>query len=266
MWLAILVLLWQNTSGEGFTFKEFLAMAAGVGITVWNCKHPVGRPKIYITAAEEMRGRFESRTNWGLVILAAHITLLGIAVAGKIVYDLTHGLISVGGIFEDIAMFFLEWLKILLSAGTAGDVTSTRLYALIVALPIGPLMLFFVLVPWIFRGIPFRVEPGDFVEVRRDGKWQLLNEHEFSAVVADAINIGFYENESDAAPTVNLPMSRVYSSELGTRVKGSVIAEYFRLRLEKAGYSVQPRKGTASMRESWTARNAASTSALAPVP
>jgi hypothetical protein len=258
MWLAILALLWRNTSGEGFTFLEFLAMAAGTGITVWMCKHPTGRPKVYIVEAAEMRGRFESRTNWALVILAAHITLLGIAVAGKIVYDLSHGLTTVGGIFEDIAMFFLESLKITLSRGTAGDVTNTKLYTLIVALPIGPLMLMVVLVPWTHRGVPFRVEPGDLVEVRRDGKWQMLNVRDFPRVVANALNISFYADDESEEPVLQLPLSRVYSAELGTRVKAPVIAGYFRLRLEKEGYSVKPREGRPTTHESWVAQRPAS--------
>jgi hypothetical protein len=257
MWLAILVLLWQNTSGEGFTFIEFLAMAAGTGITVWICKHPMGKPTVYIEEASQMLGRFESRTNWALVILAAHITLLGIGVTGKIVYDLSHRLTTVGGIFEDIAMFFLESLKILLSSGTSGDVTHTKLYTLIVALPIGPIMLMVVLVPWMHRGLPFRVEPRDMLEVRCDGKWQLLNEREFPHVVANALNINFYADAADDAPTLSLPLSRVYSCELGTRVKAAVIAEYFRLRLEQLGYSVKPREGRSSMVENWVAQHEA---------
>jgi hypothetical protein len=257
MWLGVLALLWQNTSGEGFTFVEFLAMAAATGITVWICKHPMGRPKVYIDTPAEMRGRFESRTNWALVILAAHITLLGIGVAGKIVYDLNHGLTTVGGIFEDIAMFFLECLKIALSGGAEGDVTHTKLYTLIIALPIGPFMLMLVLVPWTYRGVPFRVEPGDILEVRRDGKWQILNEHEFPHVVANAINIDFYANANDVKPALSLPLSRVYSCELGTRVKARVIAEYFRLRLERLGYSVKAREGRSSTAENWVAQRAA---------
>jgi len=253
MWLSVLALLWQNTSGEGFTFVEFLAMAVGTGVTVWMCKHPMGKPKVYIDEPAQMRGRFESRTNWALVILAAHITLLGVGVAGKIVYDLNHGLTTVGGIFEDFAMFFIESLKIALSGGAEGDVTHTKLYTLIVALPIGPFMLMIVLMPWTHRGVPFRVEPGDVLEARRDGKWQILNEHEFPQVVANAINIDFYTDASDEKPTASLPLSRVYSCELGTRVKGQVIAEYFRLRLEKLGYTVKPRDGARSMLENWVA-------------
>jgi hypothetical protein len=258
MWLAVLALLWQNTSGEGFTFVEFVAMVAATGITVWICKHPMGRPRVYIEEAAQMRGRFESRTNWALVILAAHLTLLGIAVAGKIVYDLNHGLTTVGGIFEDIAMFFLEWLKIILSGGTSGDVTHTKLYTLIIALPIGPFMLMMVLVPWTYRGVPFRVEPGDILEVRRDGKWQILSEHEFRKAVADAITIDFYADAADKTPALSLPLSRVYSCELGTRVKARVIAGYFRLRLEKSGYAVKPREGRSSTAESWVAQRDAS--------
>lgn len=253
MWLAVLALLWQNTSGEGFTLVEFLAMAAATGTTVWICKHPMGRPKVYIENPADMRGHFESRTNWALVILAAHITLLGIGVAGKIVCDLNHGLTTVGGIFEDIAMFFIESLKIALSGGASGDVTHTKLYTLIIALPIGPFMLMMVLVPWTYRGVPFRIEPGDILEVRRDGKWQILDEHEFSQVVADAITIDFYADAGDKTPALSLPLSRVYSCELRTRVKARVIAGYFRLRLEKRGYALKPREGRSSMAESWVA-------------
>ncbi|HSI65721.1 MAG TPA: hypothetical protein VLE43_21525, partial [Candidatus Saccharimonadia bacterium] len=120
-----------------------------------------------------------------------------------------------------------------------------------------PFMLMIVLVPWTHRGVPFRVEPGDVLEVRRDGRWQILNVHEFPLVVANALNIGFYANADDDKPVLQLPLSRVYSCELGTRVKAPVIAEYFRLRLEKAGYAVKPRQGRPTMHENWVAQRGA---------
>lgn len=251
MWMGILYLLWQNTSGEGFTFKEFVAMGVGVGVTVWLCRHPAGRPKVYIEEAGEMRGTFESRVNWAMVIFSAHITLLGVGVAGKIVYDLSYGLTTVGGIFEDFAMFFIESVKIALSGGTSGDVTHTKLYTLIIALPVGPLMLYFFLLPWKNAGLPFRVYSGNVVEVRDHGVWKPLDELRHPTVKADAFNIEFSGSDEGVTP-VKLPQCRVFSVDLGTRVDARVIAEFFRKRLEHQGYVIED-AGLPDKRAAWVA-------------
>lgn len=256
-WAGVVAVLWQNTHNTAMGFREFCALAAGIAITVWTCKHPKGIKKVIIEVPSEMRGRFESRTNWPVVLLAAFCSLVGLSMCIILTRDSRNGLTSFGGVLEDFAMVFVISLEIALSGGTSGDVTDTKLYILIFMLPIGLLWVFLALVPWMFRGMPFRVEPGGLVEVRRDGRWQLLHAEEFPVVVADGINVEFRESRNGAA-VIRLPQGRVYCAELGTPVKETVIATFFKEWLEKRGFTIEPWEPGASMHRKWVARRTGS--------
>ena len=73
-------------------------------------------------------------------------------------------------------------------------------------------------------------------------------------MVAKATTIDFHEDTAKEKPSLSLPLSRVYSCELGTRVRAAVIADYVRLLLEKLGHTVMPREGRVSLAENWVAQ------------
>ncbi len=252
MWLGILCLLWRNTSGSGFTFMEFIALAGGTALTVWMCRHPMGGLKEHVEEPSQMRGCFESRVNWAMVIFSAHIFLLGVGVAGKMIYDLRHGLTTIGGIFEDFGMFFIESMKIALSGGTSGDVTHTRLYTLIIALPVGAFLLWYNLHPWLHRGLRFRVGPSGMVEVNKGDLWLPLNPAEYHEVAADTFNIVF--KSSEGVEALVLPQGRVFSVDKGTRVKARVAAAFFREWLASRGFDILPWSPGMPIGERWLAR------------
>jgi hypothetical protein len=238
VWLAVLALLIAGTDKESLSLAEFGAIVAGIAITVWNCRNPRGGPKKLIEESSEVRGEFVSRANWALVLVGAGLTLGGLAGGMKIIHDVSHGLTTIGGVFEDMALFVLEWIKERLSGGTEGDVTHTKMYTLILLLPIGLLMLLFLSPPLFFRGMRFRVEDDGTIQFRDCGVWKPLGLEDYSEAAAGAFTIEF-KRAGEATAAVVLPQARVFSAERGTRVEGKVLAAFFRERLEASGFAVE---------------------------
>lgn len=245
VWLAVLALLIAGTDTGSMSLAEFAAIVGGIAITVWNCRNPRGGPKKFIQKPEDLRGEFESRTNWALVLVGIGITLGGLAGGMKIIQDVSSGLTTIGGVFEDMALFFLEWIKELITKGVEGDVTHTKMYTLVLLLPIGLLMLLFLAPPFLFRGVRFRIDDDGSIHFLHRGEWSLLNPDHYAEAVADAITIEF-KRAGEPTSAVVLPQARVFSLQRGTRVEGKVLAAFFRERLESLGYTLDPRDSGAT--------------------
>jgi hypothetical protein len=252
VWLAVLALLIAGTDTGSLSFAEFAAIVAAIAITVWNCRNPRGGPKKFIDQPADLRGEFESRTNWPLVFLALGVTLGGLAGGMKIIHDVSSGLTTIGGVFEDMAMFFLEWFKERLSSGVHGDVTTTKMYTLVLILPIGLLMLLVLSPPFLFRGTRFRIDDNGSIHFHHRGEWNPLHLEDYVEATADAFTIEF-KRAGDPTPSVIFPQARVFSVQRGTRVEGKVLAAFFRERLEADGYTLEPSDPTETPSH-WRAR------------
>lgn len=240
LWLVFFGLCIASSDRGKFSFREFLTLAAAVAVTFWCLNNPLGIDRVEITSPASMRGEFRSRTNWELVLLGAALLLVGVAATCKILHDLRYGLTTVVGVFADFALFFLEMFLEQVTRGTEGDVTESKLYILIVFLPIGLLVLWYNLLPLIYRGRPFAVSADGQLSVWLGGSWQPLRLADYRRISADGVTIQFSE-PTRGKPVLTLPQERVFSRTLGTRVNARVLADFFRQRLENAGFQVVPK-------------------------
>ncbi len=244
VWLGFFALCISNSDRGELSSREFVALLVAGALTIWCVINPLGIDKVQITDPNALRGEFRSRTNWALVLLGAAMSLVGIAAVFKIGHDLFYGFTTVIGIFEDFGLFFLELFLERISRGTDGDVTKSRLYILMVLLPVGLLLLWFNLLPWMFRGAAFRISDDGQMSFWLGGQWQPLRPAHYRRVTADGISIEFTD-PINAQARVTLPQGRVFSMTLGTRVSDVVLADFFRRRLEKAGFKLLSQTGDA---------------------
>lgn len=238
-WLVFLGLAVLNSQRISFGAVEFLALAVAIGVSIWCLAKPLGGPKVAVTEPSQLRGAFESRTSWGLVLLGAVLTVGGIGAGGAIVYDLATGRATVGDVLRDMAIFVEGWFVEVFTKGAVdSELEKTHAYALAVLLPIGLLVLLLNLRPFLHRGVRWRVEPDGSVAVRAGNGWTPLLEYQFAQVTADGTTITFTP-PAGHAPLV-LPQLRVFSVEFDARIRAALSAEFFRNRLIASGFSVEP--------------------------
>src|SRR5262245_21524352 len=80
-WLLWVWMMWRNSANVSMGGAEWLSLLAAVAVTVICKRRPLGPAAVFIEKPEEMRGEFESRTNWALVLIGAAILLGGVASA-----------------------------------------------------------------------------------------------------------------------------------------------------------------------------------------
>jgi len=249
-WLTFLGLAVYNSRSVYFSGKEWLALIAAIGISIWCMAKPLGGPKYELKEPAHLLGAFVSRTNWGLALFGAILTLGGVAGSMAIIYDVSTGRATVGDVFKDIGIFVEGWIANLIVPTYDAELERTHAYALFVLLIPGLLMLWFNLVPFFNRGSEFQVHPDGSVSVRRGDSWEPLLEYQYSAVAADGTTIEFTP-PPDGPPAIVLPQDRVFSRDYGARLPAKVSAEFFRRLLAGRGFEVE---SASSSSNSFTAR------------
>lgn len=251
VWLGFLIIVWNNSKYGALGWTEAGVLVAAIAFTVWCCRYRYGKPKVVIREPARMIGEFASRPSWPWLVLSAFVTLAGLAMTIKVTRDLHYGLTTISGVFVDFVDFFYEWWVELASRGRHGDVTHTRLYILVFLLPIGLCMLWYNLLPMIYRGRAFRIRGNNSVEVNHLGDWVPLNVRDSVTVAADGFAITFKDARGSA--TVTLPQWRVYSRDYDTPVAQHVIAAFFRQQLEANGFRVETREPGRKLETAWVA-------------
>jgi hypothetical protein len=54
-----------NAQSVSFSGKEWLALIAAIGISIWSMAKALGGPKYELTEPTHLLGAFNSRTSWG---------------------------------------------------------------------------------------------------------------------------------------------------------------------------------------------------------
>jgi hypothetical protein len=237
-WLTFLGLAISNSQSVYFSAREWLALFAAIGISIWCMAKPLGGPKYELREPTHLLGAFVSRTSWGLVLFGAILTLGGVAGSMAAIYDVSTGRATVGDVFKDIAIFIEGWIAEMIAPTYDAELEKTHAYALFLLLIPGLLLLFFNLVPFFKRGTEFQVHPDGSVSVRTGDSWEALMEYQYSAVTADGTTIDFTP-PSDGPPALMLPQDRVFSREYGARLPAKVSAEFFRRLLAGRGFDVE---------------------------
>jgi hypothetical protein len=83
-------------------------------------------------------------------------------------------------------------------------------------------------------------------------EWVTLDERDYSEIRATGFAIQFKRN-ANVPPDVALPQWRVYSRALDAPAPDHLLAEYFRVRLEKLGFTLMSEDG-GRLRRRWVAR------------
>ncbi|MBE1548428.1 hypothetical protein GGC64_002452 [Mycobacterium sp. OAS707] len=244
-WLTFLGLAVSNSGSVSFSAREWLALIAAIGITIWCMAKPLGGPKYELLEPTHLLGAFVSRTSWGLVLFGAILTVGGAAGSMAAIYDVSTGRASVGEVFKDIAIFIEGWIAELIAPTYDAELEKTHAYALFVLLIPGLLLLFFNLVPFFKRGTEFQVHPDGSVTVRSGDSWEPLMEYQYSTVTADGTTIEFTA-PPDGPPAIVLPQDRVFSREYGARLPAKVSAEFFRRLLAGRGFGVESAPSSSS--------------------
>lgn len=242
-WLTFLGLAVYNSQSVYFSGKEWLALIAAIGISIWCMAKPLGGPKYELKEPTHLLGAFVSRTSWGLVLFGALLTLGGVAGSMAAIYDVTTGRATVGDVMKDIAIFIEGWIATLIVPTYDAELEKTHAYALFVLLVPGFLLLWFNLIPFFYRGNEFQVHPDGSVSVRSGDSWEPLMEYQYSTVTADGTTIEFTP-PPDGPPAVVLPQDRVFSREYGVRLPAKVSAEFFRRLLAGRGFEVDSASST----------------------
>jgi hypothetical protein len=90
-WLTFLGLAVYNSQSVYFSGKEWLALIAAIGISIWCMAKPLGGPRYELRDPAHLLGAFVSRTNWGLALFGAILTLGGAAGSMAAIYDVSTG-------------------------------------------------------------------------------------------------------------------------------------------------------------------------------
>jgi hypothetical protein len=249
-WLTFLGLAFYNSQSVYLSGREWLALIAAIGISIWCMAKPLGGRKYELREPTHLLGAFVSRTSWGLVLFGAILTLGGVAGSMAAIYDVSTGRATVGDVFKDIAIFIEGWIAEMIAPTYDAELEKTRAYALFLLLIPGLLLLFFNLVPFFKRGTEFQVHPDGSVSVRIRDSWEPLMEYQYSTVTADGTTIDFTP-PPDGPPAIVLPQDRVFSGEYGVRLPAKVSAEFFRRLLAGRGFDVE---SALSSSTSFTAR------------
>jgi hypothetical protein len=244
-WLAFLGLAIYNSQSVYFSGREWVALIAAIGISIWCMAKPLGGPKYELREPTHLLGAFVSRTSWGLVLFGAILTVGGVAGTMAAIYDVSTGRATVGDVFKDIAIFIEGWFAELIAPTYDAELEKTHAYALFLLLLPGLLLLFFNLVPFFKRGTEFQVHPDGSVSVRRGDSWEPLMEYQYSTVTADGTTVDFTP-PPDGPPATVLPQDRVFSREYGVRLPAKVSAEFFRRLLAGRGFDVDSAQSSSS--------------------
>jgi hypothetical protein len=197
----------------------------------------LGGPKVELTEPIHLLGAFASRTNWGLVVFGAILTLGGAAGSMVAIYDVSTGRATVGDVMHDVGIFIEGWIAELVAGGIYAGLEKTHAYALFLLLIPGLLLVWFNLIPFLRRGNEFRVEQDGSVTVRRGHGWEPLPEYQYWVVTADG-TIDFTPG-ADGPAAVALPQDRVFSREYGVRLPNKVSAEFVRRLLAGRGFTIE---------------------------
>ncbi|HKP43126.1 hypothetical protein [Mycobacterium sp.] len=238
-WLTFLGLAAYHSQSVYFSPIEWAALVAAIAISIWCLAKPLGGPKVELTEPTHLLGAFVSRTNWGLVVFGAILTLGGVAGSMAAIYDVATGRATVGSVMHDIGIFIEGWIAELVAGGVYdAELEKTHAYALFLLLIPGLLLVWFNLIPFLQRGNEFRVEQDGSVAVRRGDGWEPLLEYQYSVVTADGTTIDFTPG-ADGPPAAVLPQDRVFSREYGVRLQSNVSAEFFRRLLAGRGFTIE---------------------------
>jgi hypothetical protein len=186
----------------------------------------------------QARGTFVSRTSWGLVLLGTFLTVGGVGATGAIVYDLSTGRATVRDVLHDMAIFVEGWIaEMITNSAYDAELEKTHAYALFVLIVPGLLLVYLNLIPFLFRGREFRVEPDASISVRDKNGFSPLLDYEYSAVTADGTTIR-YTPASHGTPAIVLPQARVFCRENGARLHPKVSGQLIGERLVRRGFTV----------------------------
>jgi hypothetical protein len=248
-WLTFLGLAVNHSQSVYFWPIQWAALIAAIAVSIWCLARPLGGPKVELSDPSHLLGAFVSRTNWGMVLFGAVLTVGGVAGSMAAIYDVSTGRATIGDMVRDIVIFIEGWIAELV-AGVVYDteLEKTHAYALFLLLIPGLLLLWFNLSPFLRRGNEFRVEHDGSVSVRRGDGWEPLPEYQYPVVTADGATIDFTPGP-DGPPAVVLPQERVFSREHGVRLGSKVSAEFFRRLLASRGFNIEGPSGS-----SFTAR------------
>lgn len=238
-WLTFLGVAIANSDRPSFGGLEFLTLAVAIGVSIWCMAKPLGGPKVDIEKPSQVRGPFESRTSWGLVLLGAILTVGGIGATGAIIYDVSTGRATIREVFSDMGDFVAGWTAEMVTGWSYdAHLEDTHAYALFALTFPGLILLWFNLVPFVKRGSEFRVEPDTSITVKGPRGWFQLLEYEYSTITADGTTIRFTPS-AQGPPAIVLPQARVFSQETDARLRGEVSAAFFQERLERRGFTVE---------------------------
>jgi hypothetical protein len=251
LWISFFVAAAFNTHRESFGPLEWLLLVSAGAFNIWCMSNPLGGPKIILDEPGKLKGEFARRPNWYLMVLGFVLFMGGLAGLVRMIDDLRRGYADIGFVLNDIAVFTIEYTKAVLGF-LDYDMTSTRMYALMVLLPIGALLLFFNAVPLLSSTTRFQVEGGR-VRYRYKGAWHPLEPLNYRKAYADGTNIVFTEPVTAASPTIQLPQERVFSQVHDTRVKDTVLARYFLELVKEAGFTVTVPEDELKSKWAWDA-------------
>lgn len=232
-WLGVVALIFANSDRGSFTWKEAGAIAAAIALTVFLNTHPSGRVRMdWDSDAAKLHGEFFISPNWAMILLSAFVLLGGIAMCFKIANDRP----TFSEFMADIVEFFRQWMIEKLTGGRRGDVTHSRLYILIVLIPIGGLMLWYNLRSYFWKSVnAFRIEEhGRLISVRRGDAWEPIDLSTYQTVSANGSTIVF----KGASGELILPQDRVWGRALEQLVPDKVIGKFFEEQLKQHGFVV----------------------------
>ena len=128
-WLTFLGLAVYNSQSVYFSGREWIALIAAIGISIWRMAKPLGGPNTSRGNRPTFSARSCSRANWGLALFGAILTLGGVAGSMAAIYDVSTGRATVGDVFKDIAIFIEGWIAELIAPTYDAELEKTHAYA-----------------------------------------------------------------------------------------------------------------------------------------
>ena len=169
IWIGLCLFVWNNSRWGKVGWIDVGILLAAIATTVACCRRPLGMPKVVIRDPSEMSGEFASRASFLWLSISVFLCLGGVAMSAKLMRDLQVGATTIRGAVVDVVDFYTEWLFEFIIKGRRGDVTSTHLYILVGFLPIGLAMLWYNLLPLLYRGHAFRISSDGTLDVKGRG-------------------------------------------------------------------------------------------------
>ena len=245
LWITFIVICAINSGRSSMEAQEFAVLFVAGAVHVACANYPAGRPRVEIRSIAELRGEFVSSANWVLVLMGFGMTLMGVAMCRKLWYDLATGGTTLWGVVEDCLLIAVEMFRESASGGTDGDVTHTQLYVLVLLAPIGVITTLVNLLPWTFSGVPFRIGSDGQISIRQAGNWVPLQLAHFGAAAIDNLTIELTDPQPGHV-LIRLPRARVYSRQVGALVRPQLLGQFFREKLQAAGFQAVESAAVAS--------------------